>query len=221
MSTDTDTAALIEKLGKDLKPVTPLRPPFVRAASLSIFALVAVFAAIFAFTHGFRKDLADMLMHHAGYLLQTVSIFAAGVISALAACYLSVPDTKIRPRVYAMMGISTAVWLFLILSQMVMAMGTESDVGPENCLTDLSLLMVSPLAAVIFMVTRGAPVWRGWAGYSMVLAVGSFAALGMRFICPNDSPAHLLVWHFLPVLVFALVGIILGKILLKKNIAKI
>jgi hypothetical protein len=39
----------------------------------------------------------------------------------------------------------------------------------------------------------------------------------MRFACPNEQPAHLLVWHYLPVLAFAIVGVGLGQILLKRK----
>jgi hypothetical protein len=42
----------------------------------------------------------------------------------------------------------------------------------------------------------------------------------MRFICPNDSPGHLLVCHFLAVKFFGLVGVPVFDILLKLTIAK-
>ena len=215
---NTDTNDLIGKLAGDLKPVRRIAPVWLRAVALSALSLAAVFGFIFAFTHGLRHDWTVMLGPH---LCQTLWIFMAGVLSAFAAFSLSVPDTKIRVHVYAMIGIATAVWVSLILGQLMAGPLSLSEVGERNCLTDLALLVVAPFSAAIFMATRAAPVWRGWAGYSLMLSTGSFAALGMRFICVNEEPAHLLVWHFLPVLVLGLFGIGLGEILLKWKIAKI
>ena len=169
---------------------------------------------------GLRADVGQKMasMTYAG---QIVSFLLAALAAATAAFQLSVPDTKIRPLTYGLIGFASAVWGFHILTLVLEGGLSTVDVAERNCLTDLSLFMVAPLGVIGFMMTRGAPVWRGWAGYAMVLSIGSFSAIAMRLLCPNDSPAHLLVWHFLPVVVFAVAGIALGKILLKPGPAKI
>ena len=198
MSTDTDK--LIQKLSGDLKPVKPLLPAPLRAGCICAFSLVAVFGGIFAVSHGMRADLADQLAQ-VPFLLQTGAMLAAGIFAAFAACRLCVPDTRIRAPVKAMLGLSSLLWLLLIASAVRLGGLGYAIPGEGNCLTDLSLLAVLPLAAICFLMTRGAPVWRGWAGFAMTLATGSFPAL--------------------PVLAFALAGVALGKILLKQKIAKI
>lgn len=218
MSTDTDK--LIEKLSGDLKPVKPLLPAAVRAGCISAFSLAAVFGGIFAAARGMRPDLAQKLSE-TPFLLETGAMAAAGLSAALAACRLCVPDTKIRASVKAMLGLSVFIWLALIVSALRLGGAGYAIPGEGDCLSDLSMLMVLPLAGICFLMTRGAPVWRGFAGFAMTLAVGSFAALGMRLLCPNDDAGHLLFWHFLPVMAYALIGVALGKILLKKNISGI
>lgn len=37
----------------------------------------------------------------------------------------------------------------------------------------------------------------------------------MRFLCEEDSSTHLLLWHYAPVLFLAVIGIFLGKTLVK------
>ncbi|MCC7036994.1 MAG: DUF1109 family protein [Alphaproteobacteria bacterium] len=208
MSMDTDK--LIAQLGRDLKPVKPLAGAGTLALILASLSLAATFGAIEIFTKGIRSDWQVMFGAH---LCQTAGIFAAGVLAAYAAFKLSVPDTRIRTPERVILGLASFIWVLLIAGQI----GAEPPKpGYRNCLTDFSLLFIIPFAAGVFMTTRAAPVWYGWAGYALALSVGSFSALGMRFACPNEQPAHLLVWHYLPVLGFAIVGIALGQILLKK-----
>lgn len=209
MSTDTDK--LIAQLGRDLKPVKPLAGAGTLALILATLSLAATFGAIEIFTKGIRDDWQVMFNDH---LCQTAGIFVAGVLAAYAAFKLSVPDTRIRTPERMILGLASFIWVLLIAAQI----GAEPpEAGYRNCLTDFSLLFIIPFAAGVFMTTRAAPVWYGWAGYALALSVGSFSALGMRFACPNEQPAHLLVWHYLPVLGFAIIGIALGQILLKRK----
>ena len=212
----TDTHDLIESLSKDVKPVRRLPRAGVRAALLSAWAITLALLTL-RLTHEPRADLAQAL-HNSAYLLDGILMFASGCCAAYAAFVLSVPDTCIRAPVRTALGISTVIWAVMILLQFV-----QTRAMPEaapSCFYGLTLGMSAPLALGVAMMLRSAPVWRGWAGYAMVLAVGSFAALGMRFICPNDSPGHLLVWHFLPVIILALIGAPVFQILLKLTIAK-
>ncbi len=214
------TDDLINKLTSDLKPVKRLPPVSLRVAVVTVATIAILAAAVFGVTHGPRPDLSQKI-DTMGYAAQVASFFIAGLCAAFAAFKLSIPDTKIRPLTYAAIGLASAIWGFQILTLVLDGGISHIDVAERNCLTDLSLFMIAPLGVIGFMMTRGAPIWRGWAGYAMVLSVGSFSAIAMRFLCPNDSPAHLLVWHFLPVIVFSIAGIFLGKILLKSNPAKI
>lgn len=212
----TDTHDLIEKLSKDVQPVRPLPRAGFRALYLSIWAF-ALALLILQQVHEPRSDLAASF-HSPVYLAQGLVMMVAGLLAAFAAFKLGVPDTRIRPPVVSALASATGLWGILILSE---ALQTTAVPAPaQSCFIGLTIGMSAPLVLGLVMMMRSAAVWRGWAGYAMVLSVGSFSALVMRFICPDDSPGHLLVWHFLPVLALVLPGILIGKILLNFSIAK-
>jgi hypothetical protein len=210
----TDTDKLISDLTKDLKPVKRLPRAGLRAIVWSAFTLGAIALSICVFTKGFRDDLGDVLHNHV-LCSETLVIFMAGLLSAFAAFRLCVPDTRVRDGVRTLIALPTLMWFALIGGNAGKSGLAPPEAAGEPCLTDLSFFMAIPLLAVVFMVMRAASVFPALAGYCAVLAAGSFGALGMRLLCPHDAPAHLLAWHFLPVMIFALCGLPLGKILLK------
>jgi hypothetical protein len=213
----TDTNDLIDSLTRDLKPVRPLPRAWVRALVLSLWALALGFLILDAI-HEPRGDLHNAL-HQNLYLVQGLSMTLAGLMAAYAAFRLSVPDTRVRPPVVVSLVVASVVWLAMIAGELALG-GAQIPERAESCFIGLTMAMSLPLILALFMVMRSAPVWRGWAGFAMVLSTGSFGALVMRVMCPSDSPAHLLVWHFLPVAALAVLGIPLGKILLKFRIAR-
>jgi hypothetical protein len=215
----TDTEKLISGLTKDLKPVKRLPRAGLRAAVWSAIALGAIGVAICVFSNGPRPDLHEAAHNHV-FCCETLGMLVAGVLAGYAAFRLCVPDVKVRGAVKAMTGLASLIWLMLIGSQIHKAGFAPPEPAGEPCMTDLSLFMAVPLLAVVFMVMRAASVFPALAGYCAVLAAGSFGALGMRLLCAHDAPAHLLAWHFLPVMVFALCGLPLGKILLKADFSK-
>ncbi len=212
----TDTHDLIERLSSNVQPVRPVRRAGLRATLLSLSALFLALL-ILRVTHEPRPDLL-LSFRKSIYLIQGAAILIAALLSAYAACRLSIPDTRIRPPVKIALGISSLLWLAMIGFEL--AQTTAAPEPAPSCFIGLTLGMSAPLALGMVMLLHSAPVWRGWAGYALVLSIGSFSALGMRFICPNDTPSHLLVWHFLPVIILAAIGYPLGLILLKLRIAK-
>jgi hypothetical protein len=212
----TETNDLIDKLSRDLKPVRRIAP-FTRRALYFSLAAIALLALSITVAGGPRADAAQ-LMSQPGFIAEAVLMLAAGAMAALAAFYLDVPDTKVRRPAFLLVGAATLIWgviafgccLGMMHDGMDSAMHAAHD-SSHACLKDLLVLAVAPFAAAAFMIWRGAPVWLGWAGYAMALAVASFAALSLRLLCPSDDNAHLLLWHFLPVFLVAILGMFAGR----------
>jgi hypothetical protein len=210
---------LADRLAKNLKPVKPLAHPAVRAAGTAGFALAAV-AACLAALGGPRKDWADML-RLPSVLETSVAMLGAAFSAALAAFILAVPDTKIRTPVRALLGLATVLWIEICMASVITL--TPGDITAEfsawaasrACVAGLLIMTTVPLIFSFVLTLRAAPLWRGWSGYALALSAASFGAIGMRFLCPSDAPEHLLLWHFLPVLVLAGVGTVLGKLILR------
>jgi len=214
-----DTSKLIDSLTQDLRPVRPLWAPVIRATIMSVLALIFVTGMI-AILGGPR---ADWLTVATNPLLMSgdILMLAAGFMSCVAAFTLAVPDTKIRKHVIVLLSAATVIWIGICLyaaaSLTPQAMSAEiADMGKSSaCVKALIFMSIAPLVVSFFMVARAVPIWRGWTGYALTLSMASFGAFGMRFFCPSDSYAHLLLWHFLPVIVLSVLGGVLGRIILR------
>lgn len=212
-----DTEKLISELGKDAAPVRRLRPPPVRAAMWAAIALFVITVMVFPLG-GLRPNL-DLALGKPGFLIENLFVFMAGVCATIAAFRLGVPDTRLRKSTLALIGFSTLVWLYLNVVTLAGAeqagLSTALGGAGSHCVMLLTALVGFPVALLFAMIRRAAPAFPGWAGYSGFIAATSFGALAMRYICGTDAFEHLFVWHFMPVAVFAVCGILLGRLLFR------
>lgn len=208
-----DTDDLIGKLAGDLKPVKPLHCPLTRTVRFTGFAVMFSVACIFL-SGGMRPDAYELMIQPA-FIAEITMMLVSGILSAFAAFHLAVPDTRIRRPVLIGLVIGTGVWVMLSLVCCYSLFGGHEphEHFGLHCFRDLLAVSVVPVIAAFVMLGRGAPVWKGAAGYAMALSAASFSAIAARLMCPNDAPVHLLLWHFLPVLGFALLGIVIGRFL--------
>lgn len=204
---------LIKKLTGDLKPVTPIAPPWQRAVIFATLGLTLTFSS--AVLIGMREDLGSSLQRST-FLLEIGVLLMAGILSAVAAVRLAVPDTRLRLPVKLPLALAHLGW-FWLLAKTVAGFDMAHDHGNGQCAIDLTLMMILPLAAATGGIMRGAPVFRGMAGYAMSLSMVSFAAAAMRLLCPNDEAGHLLLWHFLPAVGLAALGIAIGLFAFRKS----
>jgi hypothetical protein len=197
---------LIKNLTRDLKPVTPLAPDWQRAVIFASIGLTLTFGT--AVLLGLRDDLVAHLQRME-FLAEIAAMLLAGFLSAGAAVKLAVPDTRLRLPVKLPLALAHLAW-FWLLAKTAFNLPISDDSGHGACAIDLTLMMILPLAAATGGIMRGAPVFRGLAGYAMSLSMVSFAAAAMRLLCPNDEAGHLLFWHFLPAVGIAVLGIVIG-----------
>ena len=85
----TKTPDLIDALVECATPVRRLRPPLVRGALW--LALAALILALLAIVHGVRADLAERL-HQPVFVVSITAALATGVLAAVAAFMVSLPD---------------------------------------------------------------------------------------------------------------------------------
>src|SRR5271156_1919573 len=108
-----DTGKLIDNLAKDLQPVRPLSAPVIRAVIMSFTALVLVTGMI-SLLGGPRADWLTVLQSPI-FMSGNILMLVAGFMSAVAAFSLSVPDTKIRRPVIALLCTATIIWAGICL----------------------------------------------------------------------------------------------------------
>jgi hypothetical protein len=112
----TETQKLIDELVAGASPVRRLRPPLVRA--LSWLALAGAILVLLAIGHGVRSDLAEHLRQPI-FLVSIAAALATGVLAAIAAFMVSLPDRS-------------QGWLLLPAPTLALWVGT---IG-YGCLTD-------------------------------------------------------------------------------------
>ncbi len=216
--TNDDEMDIISSLTSDLKPVKRQRPVWLRAA----FALVAAALLIRVVSSFFGSPgmpLSEMMTP--AFAVEMGLFSLAGIMAVIAALRLSKPDVKIRPLTYILLGLPLLILIgihfygYMQMSSISLVEHAHEHDTFLHEITDLFFIIALPTAMLFYMVGRGAPTFKMWAGYSIVLATACFGAVALRMFCGMDHGAHLLLFHYLPVLGFSVIGIALGRFLLR------
>jgi hypothetical protein len=205
----------IRDLVEDARPVRRLPPParrFPRWAAAAALCLAAGVAL-----HGTRPDLAFVALDPA-FLFPALAALAAASLAAAAALVISVPGHPSSRAAGALAAGAVAVWLLGLASGVAFGTGPARwDPGPgAGCVLDLATMGLIPGAILFVMAFRAAPLRRAWVGWLLAVALASSGSLATALTCRNDSPAHVLVWHFLPVLAAGALGAAAGRWVLRR-----
>lgn len=211
-----NTSNLIDELSKEAaKPA--LRGPRHYAYQLGL--VLVLYAVIVVPMQGLRPDLAMQLTRP--LFLAEVMVLAALVAASMLAAVLSMyPDSYQKhgllrlPYVFfCVLAVFIAGQGFLPLdARMVMPQPGAYTIECSICIAALTLV---PSALIFRVLRKGASVkpWR--AGSFAVLASSALGCLMLRLAEDNDSLTHLAQWHYLPTLIFAALGALAGKYLLR------
>jgi hypothetical protein len=191
----TETQKLIDELVAGATPVRRLRPPLVRA--LSWLALAGAILALLSIGHGVRSDLVGHLRQPI-FLVSITAALATGVLAAIAAFIVSLPDRSQR-------------WLLLPLPTLAVWVGTTSygcltgwvAIAPGvqlgetlQCFATLVLGSV-PLAIALAVMLRHAALLRPVAAtLAGALAVAAITSSALALVHDVDATAMILIWNF-------------------------
>jgi hypothetical protein len=210
-----NTDQLIDKLVAE-GAQKPLPHPIKQALFWLLGTLV--YLGAFSLYMGFRGDIAVKFADPL-YIAELVLMSLTAISAGWAALCLS------RPDCFQMPWIKYVPFDFLVLWAAVAFLGAENLNGANilhtatlcqfDCSWHIFLFGLGPGIVLFFLVRKGAPVQLYWAGIMATLSVTAFGYLCMRLVELNDNPAHLLVWHALPVMFMSLAGILAGKYTLR------
>lgn len=177
-----------------------------------------IYLTAFCLFMGFRGDIG-LKFAEPLYIVELVFMSLAALSAASAAVCLSRPDCCQMP------WIKYVPFVFLSLWAAVAFLGFKNLSGSEivhmaalcqfDCTWHILLFSLPPGIALFLLIRKGAPLQLCWAGIMAALSVTAFAYAGMRLVEMNDNPAHLLVWHALPVMIISIVGMLAGKYTLR------
>ena len=204
--------ALVERLATNLKPVRRLWP--VRAR-LGLWLILQAGVLAWVVTHTDNDFMTKL--EGTRYLLEVALFAGAAIFAALAALRTAIPGLQVPAGEIAITIGMVLTGTGLVMTQplhMGYPLSEFINVG-RRCAIETCILAAAPWAALSCAVKRGAPMRGGVAGLAAGGAAVLFSFAWMRIKCPIDERLHLLVWHFVPALVIAVLSALAGAVWLR------
>jgi hypothetical protein len=204
------TDELIERLVAEARPVRPLVDPARRARWWTVAALTVAALGVACF--GLRRDAADVW--RSPMLVTRVALLGTTLWLAVATAFrLSVPGGE--PRAWARWWPLVALGALVALSVAEVLTGavTGSMGSPLRswmCVRKVAFVGTLPAILAVVLIRRAVPLEPRWTALLGMLAAGAAGALASEMACSIDTPIHILLWHVLPIAVFAGVGALVG-----------
>ncbi len=204
---------LIDKLAQEGTAVKPAHHPVL--LSMEWIAVAVFYLAIALMISGFRSDLMVKL-HEPLFAAEIAALVAIFISTSFSAALLSFPDLHQKRRIVLAPAITFALFV------MVMYFAWHADQPPSprpihsiECTLSISMFSILPAVWIFFVMRKFASTHQYWAGSVALLSAFSVGALWLRLHEPTDSISHVIEWHYLPMIAVGIVGLWLGKILLK------
>ncbi len=208
-----NTDKLIENLSGDLQPVGVTPCPykiFTKSIGLALLYIILVLAIV-----GVRDDIVVKL----ALPLFMAEIFALAFIIAsglLAAFFLSFPDICQKKSVLFYPVIS--LFLFMVVMGFEYVNDSAANIAVEHgieCILVIGLLSFIPAFFIFRAIRKQASTYCCTTGFVTLLTSTSIGALILRLAERTDSIDHIISWHYLPLIGFGMIGMIIGKKILK------
>ena len=204
------TEDLIVDLARKGTAVAVVRPPWQRFAIWSAVAAAAVATALLI--RGARADIGQV-SGEGTFLAMAVLTIATALFAAVAALLPSVPGARGTGAAGAASLVALGGWAVLLGVPSVESGEPLDHLVREPrslaCLAKVVLIGIVPVGVMLVLARRAAPLrprrTAGWAALAGLAA----GAVGAQVLCPIDLAAHLLTWHFAPVVAVSLVALLL------------
>ncbi len=203
---------LIEKLSSELRPVQPVESVAKRLLKWLGISILCISAGISL--SGLREDW-QLVFRSPVLLFQNVAILLGIITSAAAALLLSVPGNEKTKATKFLVIVPVVIWVLILMFGIFEEREFHPGMG-VSCATDIFLFGILPGLLLFFLVRKGAALLRGYAGFLVLLASAGTGAWALQFTCHNDEPAHILLWHFFPMVVLSTLGILVGRKFLRR-----
>ena len=209
------TEELIERLGRDADPVTPLPAPGLRTAMWTAWVAVYLGAVAVSVLTGRSVGGASIARL---YLLQQMGAVVMGLGAARAALGLVIPGTSKRMYVWPVLG--AFVWSGSLLMQGAVrpegaarfAAAAQTD---WPCVVSMMLGGVWLAVPLVWMLRRGAPLMPRLTALCAGLAAVSVANIEACLTRPHLFALTVLLWHGGTIVLFTVLSVWLGRRLLR------
>jgi len=212
-----DTQTLINYLSGDAVLPKALRSP--QYWVIRLLAVLVAYGVAAQLYLGLRPDL-DVQLTRPLFVVEIGLLVALLLTSVLASVLAMYPDAYQKPKLLRLPYVVFLVLMILVTFQifipldgrMVMPLPGGHAIECALCIGAGALI---PSALIFALLRKGASVHPLAAGSFAVLAATSLGCLTLRLAETNDSMMHLASWHYLPTLLFTILGAYIGQYLLK------
>ena len=208
-----DFEQLVAQLADDASIIKPASHPYL--LSLKWIGAAAVYLAVSLALSGVRPDWLRAV-NQPWFVAELVALLMIFVTASLSAALLSFPDLH-QKRALAF----SPLWMF-VLFLAVLLFAWRADAPPAalpehgiECTSCIVLMALLPSGWTFYAMRKFASTHYRSAGGIAILSAFSIGALWLRLQEVNDSIVHVVEWHYLPMLAVGVVGLWLGKWLLK------
>lgn len=187
--------------------------------AVCIISILFIYAAAVGIALGFRADLIEQL-YRPFFLTEILLLLFLIFSSLIAAIFLLFPDIYQKNGAIYLPLYSLCTLILVLLVQvflpidprMLIPMGKVHSMECAICIAAITMI---PSALIFAYLRKGASVYPLLSGIYAVLASSGIGCLMLRLAEANDSILHITLWHYIPTLIFAAVGALIGKIFLK------
>jgi hypothetical protein len=209
------TDDLIRALAADQKPAGP--PPGL-ALALAALCGLAVSGLLFALWVGLRPGLGELLTS-LPFMLKPLEMGLLVVAAAAIVLRLVRPGLSARSALLVA-AIAPAIMIAALAAELMMVPRSEwmirlAGVHWYICLTNMVLLALPMLAAILFGLRFGAPTRPALAGAAAGLLSGALSASLYISHCPDDSPIFVAAWFTLAIAIVTGIGALVGARVLR------
>lgn len=204
---------LIDKLAQDATTVKAAPHPYM--LSLKLAGWGTAYLILSLAISGPRPDLLEKF-HQTWFAAEIAALIGIFISTSVSAALLAFPD------LHQKRGAVFAPVLMFALFLLVILFAWHADTPPAplpvhsfECTLSITLVSLLPAVWTFYVMRKFASTHYQWAGSIALLSAFSVGALWLRLHEVNDSILHLLEWHYLPMIAFGIVGLWLGKKILK------
>lgn len=204
---------LVARLAQDATAVRPAPHPFL--LSLQWIGAAAAYLAVSLALSGPRPDLLERF-HSPWFVAEVATLLAIFIVTAISAALLAFPDLHQKRT----LAFAPVVPFLLFVVVMLFAWHADSPpslppVHSFECTLSITLMTLLPAGWTFYSLRKFASTHYRLAGSVALLSAFSVGALWLRLHETTDSIAHVVEWHYLPMLAIGLLGLWLGKLILR------
>lgn len=204
---------LVVSLAQDAGAIKPAPHPYVLSLKLIGSGAIYILAALSI--AGLRPDWIEKF-HSILFVAELLALVGLFCVTSLSAALLGFPDQfQKRYQVWAPIGMFALFFLLLFFVWLLDREAAPLPVHSFECTISITLTALLPAVWTFYALRKYASTNARLAGSVSLLSAFSIGALWLRLHEETDSVVHVIEWHYLPMLVIGIIGLWLGKRLLK------